>query len=87
MTKSVTGTTLLEQVQRGDRILLVNPPVFETRYSWLRWNQPLDLLRIGSYLKNSKKCGVELFDFMLPNREGGVEKKGLTGQERSKASW
>ena len=84
MTKSVTGQALLKQVQKGDRILLVNPPVFETRYSWLRWNQPLDLLRIGAYLKSSKKCSVELFDFMLPNPKGRVQKKGLIGQERYK---
>ena len=82
MTKSVTGHELLKQVQIGDRILLVNPPVFETRYNWLRWNQPLDLLRIGAYLKSSKKCDVELFDFMLPNNKGHVQKKGLSGQER-----
>ena len=84
MTKSVTGNALLEQVQSHARILLVNPPVFETRYSWLRWNQPLDLLRIGAYLKSSKKCDVELFDFMLPNEKGRVQKRGLTGQERYK---
>ena len=84
MTKSVTGHELQKQVQPGDRILLVNPPVFETRYNWLRWNQPLDLLRIGAYLKSNIKCDVELFDFMLPNKKGHVQKKQLSGQERYK---
>ena len=84
MTNSVTGQTLLNQVQERDWILLVNPPVFETRYSWLRWNQPLDLLKIGAYLKSNKDCGVELFDFMVPNNEGRVQKKALTGRERYK---
>ena len=87
MTKSVTGQTLLKQVQKGDRILLVNPPVFETRYSWLRWNQPLDLLRAGAYLKSSKKCSVELFDFMLPNDKGRVQKKGIDWARAIQRSW
>ena len=74
MTKVCHRHELLKQVQIGDRILLVNPPVFETRYNWLRWNQPLDLLRIGAYLKSSKKCDVELFDFMLPNTKATFKK-------------
>ena len=82
MTKTFTGESLLTQVQKGDRILLVNPPVFETRYSWIRWNQPLDLLKIGAYLKRSKDCTVELYDFMLPDDKGRVQKRGLNGQER-----
>jgi hypothetical protein len=49
-----------------DRVLLINPPVVETRYQWLRWNQPLDLLRLGSFLKEQIGCQVKLFDFMLP---------------------
>ena len=84
MTNSVTGQILLNQVEERDRILLVNPPVFETRYSWLQWNQPLDLLGIGAYLNNSKGCGVELFDFMVPNNKGRVQKKALNGRERYK---
>lgn len=49
-----------------DRILLVNPPVIESRYQWVRWNQPLDLLKLSSYLKMQFGCDVKLYDFMLP---------------------
>lgn len=49
-----------------DRILLINPPVVEARYQWSRWNQPLDLLKLGSFLKKEVGCDVKLFDFMLP---------------------
>ena len=49
-----------------DRILLINPPVIETRYQWVKWNQPLDLLKLSSYLKTNIGCEVLLFDFMLP---------------------
>jgi hypothetical protein len=51
---------------KGDRILLINPPVIETRYQWSRWNQPLDLLKLGNFLKTEFGCEVKLFDFMLP---------------------
>lgn len=83
MTKAITTRTLLEKhVSKHARVLLVNPPVFETRYSWLRWNQPLDLLQIGSHLKTKVQCGVELFDFMLPDALGVVEKQALTGTNK-----
>jgi hypothetical protein len=83
MAKAVTTRTLLEKhVNKRDRVLLINPPVFETRYSWLRWNQPLDLLQIGSHLKTKPKCSVELFDFMLPDAKGNVAKQLLTGTSK-----
>lgn len=49
-----------------DRILLINPPVVDARYQWSRWNQPLDLLKLGNFLKTEFGCEVKLFDFMLP---------------------
>jgi hypothetical protein len=49
-----------------DRVLLINPPVVEARYQWSRWNQPLDLLKLGTFLKKEFGCDVKLFDFMLP---------------------
>ena len=45
MPDNITAKTLLNRyVSPSDCVLLVNPPVEETRYAWLRWNQPLDLL-------------------------------------------
>jgi hypothetical protein len=49
-----------------DRLLLVNAPVVESRYQWVRWNQPLDLLKFSSFLKTHVGCDVKLYDFMLP---------------------
>jgi hypothetical protein len=63
MAKIVTANTLMSKhVTRRDRVLLLNPPVEETRYSWVRWNQPLDLLKIGSRLRSNVECGVKLLD-------------------------
>jgi hypothetical protein len=73
MAKIVTANTLLSKhVTRRDRVLLLNPPVEETRYNWVRWNQPLDLLKIGSRLKSQVECGVELIDCMKPDASGKV---------------
>ena len=83
MTRTITGKTLLKSLAaKTDRILLVNPPVFDTRYSWLRWNQPLDLLNLAAYLKSHVRCGVELLDFMLPDSQGKVPKRALSDSRK-----
>lgn len=85
MPKVITAKTLMNKcVSHSDCILLVNPPVEETRYAWLRWNQPLELLKIGAYLKQRVGCNVELLDFMKPDARGKVMQQRLPGarQER-----
>lgn len=78
MTKIITAHSLLsKQVTHRDRVLLLNPPVEETRYSWVRWNQPLNLLKIASHLRSRVECGVELLDCMKPDEGGKVEEKWL----------
>jgi hypothetical protein len=63
----VSGLDYVKQAySSSDRILLINPPVIETRYQWIRWNQPLDLLKLSSFLQQEFGCEVKLFDFMLP---------------------
>jgi len=57
------------------RVLLVNPPVIDSRYPWVRWNQPLDLLKLGTALKEMHDCQVRLFDFMLPSQKGRVPRR------------
>jgi hypothetical protein len=83
MAKIVTATTLLSKhVTRRDRVLLLNPPVEETRYSWIRWNQPLDLLKIASRLRSRVECGVELLDCMKPDASGKVAEDWLPRDRR-----
>lgn len=60
----------LRSITSKDRILLINPPIKELRYAWYKWNQPLDLLKLSSYLKTNIGCEVELIDFMLPGLSG-----------------
>jgi hypothetical protein len=54
------------------RVLLINPPVVDSRYPWISWNQPLDLLKLATYLQQNNGCEIKLFDFMLPLESGVV---------------
>ncbi len=57
------------------RVLLINPPVEERRYHWIKWNQPLDLLLLSAWLKREHHgIDVRLFDCMLPDTTGSVKK-------------
>jgi hypothetical protein len=60
----------------------LNPPVEETRYSWLRWNQPLDLLKIASRLRSQVECSVGLLDCMKPDDHGKVTEEWLPRDRR-----
>jgi len=63
----------LDQLQ--GKVLLINPPVIDSRYPWIKWNQPLDLLKLGTALVQLRGCDVRLFDFMLPTPKGTVPKR------------
>jgi hypothetical protein len=83
MAKIITANALLsKQVTSRDRVLLLNPPVEETRYSWVRWNQPLDLLKIASHLRSQVECEVELLDCMKPDENGKVPEDWLPRDRR-----
>src|ERR1700682_2538577 len=83
MPKPITAKTLVtKHVGQSDRILLINPPVEETRYSWIRWNQPTDLLKIGAFLKAKIHCEVELLDLMKRDADGKVPEEWLRGDRR-----
>lgn len=57
------------------RVLVVNPPVQERRYHWLRWNQPTELLKLSAWLKDVHPgIDVRLYDFMKPDEAGAVRK-------------
>ena len=61
--------------QTQGKVLLVNPPVIDSRYPWVKWNQPLDLLKLSSLLTTVQECQVDLFDFMLPSPSGSVPRR------------
>lgn len=76
----INSTKWLEELLPTDKILLINPPVQEVRYAWIRWNQPTSLLTLSSKLKNEVGCEIEILDFMLPNESGRVSIRDLAKQ-------
>lgn len=86
MTEAKTANAYLaEGVSKSDRILLVNPPVIDTRYSWLRWNQPMDLFAISHQVRSHAECKLQLLDFMQPDSSGAVQKQSLPAGRRYEA--
>src|ERR1700730_5023153 len=80
------------EVGQKSRVLLINPPVQERRYHWLRWNQPMELLRLSSWMKAAHPgISVRLFDFMLPDEGGNVPKHKVketwTGADQDDQLW
>ncbi len=43
------------------RVLLFNPPVYDTRFPWSRWQQPITLLQLATLL-HRYQCDVRLID-------------------------
>jgi len=67
-------------VERGARrVLLVNPPVYDLRLDWARWQQPCGLLRLGATLKEHG-ADVRLLDFLV---EGGTGSGRMTRRQVS----
>lgn len=94
MAKLISNPTayLKKHLGRRSRVLLVNPPVQERRYHWIRWNQPTDLLRLSAWLKATHHgLEVRLSDFMLPDEAGHVPKHKVketwTGAEDDAQLW
>lgn len=81
---------LKARVKPRARVLLVNPPVHERRYHWLRWNQPSDLLRLSGWLKRYEPhVDVRLYDFMFPDASGNVARHKVkeTWREGGQQLW
>ena len=50
------------------QVLLFNPPVYDTRFPWSKWQQPVALLQLATLLKRDR-CDVRLIDalYYKPN--------------------
>lgn len=72
------------QPTAGDRVLLINPPVVDTRFPWARWHQPSLLLRLAAEAA-ARGVDVNLVDaFEIPRgkrvRKQKVQRFVLDGQ-------
>lgn len=59
-----------------DVILLINPYIYDVRYPWIKWNQPVGLLKIGTLLKEYGYSPI-LLDCLQPNARGIVKKRKI----------
>ena len=41
----------LGELANSEKVLLINPPIYDTRLPWSHWVQPTSLLKLGTYLK------------------------------------
>lgn len=80
--ESLASENWIKTLTADDKVLLINPPVQEIRYAWVKWNQPSDLLMLSSRLKREVGCEVELLDFMLPFESGRVPMRDLAKPKR-----
>ncbi len=67
---------------RPRRVLLFNPPVYDTRFPWSRWQQPVTLLQLATLLRRYQ-CDIRLIDALsfepgkiLTRRRMDVFKRG-----------
>jgi len=58
----------------GDKILLINPPVHDTRLHWSQWLQPLTLLKLAAYAKHVK-ADAKLIDALSRKPEERIPRR------------
>lgn len=64
MNEQPTSAAILQSYTpeaRSRRVLLFNPPVYDTRFPWINWQQPVALLQLGTLLR-LYECEVRLID-------------------------
>ena len=69
----------------GNFILLINPYIYDIRYPWIKWNQPLGLLKIGTLLREYGHQ-VKLLDCLQPNYQGRVRRRKIGEIKRGQYS-
>ena len=72
----LAGEDLHQISESGNLILLINPYIHDIRYPWIKWNQPIGLLRISTLLKDYGHR-TKLFDCLRPDKEGIIRKRKI----------
>jgi len=61
-------------IANSERVLLVNPPVYEYRLEWANWHHPLGLEQIGALLE-AKGADVKLIDCLASDKKRMPKRK------------
>ncbi len=77
MTNEPTQPTL---PNAGEKILLLNPPIYDTRFHWSQWMQPLTLLQLSTYARNAG-ADVKLIDALEVSRAATIRRTRIAELE------
>lgn len=67
------------------RVLLFNPPVYDTRFPWARWQQPITLLQLATLLRSSH-CDIRLIDALYIQPDKTLTRRRMDVFKRGKVS-
>src|SRR6266487_5307211 len=67
------------------RVLLFNPPVYDTRFPWSRWQKPVTLLQLATLLR-SNECDVRLIDALYRKPNEKLTRRRMTVLTRGDVS-
>jgi len=60
--------------EAGDRVLLINPPVYDTRLHWSQWLQPLGLLKLATFAQRVE-AEAKLVDALTHRSDERIHRK------------
>ena len=60
----------------NERVLLINPAVFDTQFHWSDWQQPTNLLRLSSYCRQVS-ADVKLIDVLAKSGKERIKRKQI----------
>jgi len=67
------------------RVLLFNPPVYDTRFPWSHWQQPVTLLKLATLLRSSG-CDVRLIDALYRRPDEKLTRRRIEVLTRGEVS-
>lgn len=67
------------------RVLLFNPPVYDTRFPWSKWQQPVTLLQLATLLKRYQ-CDVHLIDALYRKSDESLLRRRVAILNRGEVS-
>lgn len=67
------------------RVLLFNPPVYDTRFPWSRWQQPVTLLQLATLLR-SFHCDIRLIDALYTQSNQRLTRRRVEVFKRGEVS-
>src|SRR5258706_15298255 len=82
LTKRVEGYVLDSSPRR---VLVFNPPVYDTRFPWSNWQQPISLLQLGTLLRRYG-CDVRLIDTLYTKSDESLTRRRIRTLTREEIS-